>query len=782
MGTEMDGLAPLTIALSVRPLRSVIFVPRLREVPWQRLFRFVLRVQSGVWGGWGNLVLPLTLDEANENELLWKVLDAFDADSYHSLPVNVGDLAELAPDEYQRRYQQRREELADLSPEFLVDHIPDELRTEVVAPFLLPEALQELLVRRLAPLATDNRRLPVYGELADPPAWPLVAIEHLRPLPTELRVYTGWSDEDLALMGVSAHGELTPRLRQALTDAEVKVNEQDIANPHAAWRMALELRPGVPSRELAMLGLAQYFRPGASLPGLVLCVGDEPWDFAFALARERMAGDARWLPSRAADDPEALAAVTRLATQVRRRSTQPVTLCSVSSPEAVERLAQALADVAKGLLVEIRNPLELVPAAPGRLYERERVGFYQSVVVHNGMSPGLPTPLPQNVDAESANEIRWMTDVDAEGWSAIRHPGLSRHVLSQPITAEVTRCGRENVSYFCPGPMTWTSRSLETQTVRPKLAPLTFFQQVEAVLSDASWTAEPSDKGIYLQQSAALFGGTAGLIEALSDERARLLTAFLAKGKDAPGWRLNDQRRYLVLPELRRLGVDEDQTDELVMELEGNGALIRGLVLKCARCRGARFYRLEELGQTFRCTRCWLEQPLTSTSWMVGPEPPWRYALAEVVYHLLEHNGDLPLLSAHDFMLNRAMPGRSGEAIQFTGELAIVDAEGTDWELDIVITDGTDLWVGEATTKTRLEGTKAKELRRLGRLHAAAEQLSARGVLLITSEQWEAATVERACSVFPGIWPSLEIVEHGRRAPRWTSPPAQEQPEEAASS
>ena len=215
------------------------------------------------------------------------------------------------------------------------------------------------------------------------------------------------------------------------------------------------------------------------------------------------------------------------------------------------------------------------------------------------------------------------------------------------------------------------------------------------------------------------------------------------------------------------------------MGLEGVGALIRGLVLKCARCRGARFYRLEELGQTFRCVRCWLEQPLTIKSWMVGPEPPWRYALAEVIHHLLEHNGDLPLLAANDFMLARAGARQSAAAIQFTGELAIVNAEGTDWELDIVITDGFDLWVGEATTKARLEGTNAKELQRLRRLRAAAEALSARGVLLITSERWETTTSERARNVFPDIWPTLEIIEQGRRALRWQPTPPAEEPEAA---
>jgi hypothetical protein len=146
----MTELAPITVALSVRPLRSVVFVPALKEVSWQRLFRLVLQRQTSTWGGWGNLVLPLQANAA-EDELLWALLDVYDADSFHALPVNVADLADLAPDEYQRRYEERREELADLPPEFLADHIPDELRADVVAPFLLPDPFQELLVRRLAP-------------------------------------------------------------------------------------------------------------------------------------------------------------------------------------------------------------------------------------------------------------------------------------------------------------------------------------------------------------------------------------------------------------------------------------------------------------------------------------------------------------------------------------------------------------------------------------------------------------------------------------------------------
>lgn len=300
-----------------------------------------------------------------------------------------------------------------------------------------------------------------------------MAVENLRPLPEELDVFVGWPGEDLGLIGAATHGELSTRLRSKLTHDGVKVNDLPLSAQFSAWSAALELRSRVPSTELSALGLTQYFRPGAQLSGLVVCVGDDPWDFAFACARDRMAGDARWLPSTAADDIDAVASVARLAARVRTRSTGPLRLCSVSDRENAVRFAASLAALAlaRDIPTQIAEPLELVPDSPGRLYERERVGFYQSLVVHRGRTPPLPTPVPQNVSGNSAFDIRWMTDVHVQDWIAVRHASLTPGVLSNTVTKGMSRCGRDGLAYFCPGPLVHAGRSLETQTMRPKLAP-----------------------------------------------------------------------------------------------------------------------------------------------------------------------------------------------------------------------------------------------------------------------------------------------------------------------
>jgi hypothetical protein len=156
---------------------------------------------------------------------------------------------------------------------------------------------------------------------------------------------------------------------------------------------------------------------------------------------------------------------------------------------------------------------------------------------------------------------------------------------------------------------------------------------------------------------------------------------------------------------------------------------------------------------------------------MDGHEPPWRYGLAEVIYQFLTHNGDLPLLAAHDFLRERATDRPAAASRhEYVGELDILDPDGVKHELDILLADWTELWVGEATTKSRLENTNNDEHERLQRFRETADLLSARGALLITSGAWEPNTVARARAAFQGIWPRLEIIETARQAQRWSSP------------
>jgi hypothetical protein len=132
------SLVPLTLALSVRPLRSVVVVvPELEGVPWQRLFRLAITRLTSVWGGLGDLVLPEPIGDAASDELLWAILDAYDADTYHPLPVTVGDLEALSPERYQQIRKEHEDELSGYDPAFVSDHLADTLPQERLTDFWL---------------------------------------------------------------------------------------------------------------------------------------------------------------------------------------------------------------------------------------------------------------------------------------------------------------------------------------------------------------------------------------------------------------------------------------------------------------------------------------------------------------------------------------------------------------------------------------------------------------------------------------------------------------------
>jgi hypothetical protein len=119
-----------------------------------------------------------------------------------------------------------RQELKKLSPEFAEeDRVYEQLRAEQLVPLMLAEDLQELLIRRVAPLSGENRLSPFIRDAGDPPEWPLVTADKLKPLPAVVDVFAGWPNGELALLAAAVHGELSPRLRAQLTAAGVKVNE-----------------------------------------------------------------------------------------------------------------------------------------------------------------------------------------------------------------------------------------------------------------------------------------------------------------------------------------------------------------------------------------------------------------------------------------------------------------------------------------------------------------------------------------------------------------------------
>jgi hypothetical protein len=291
---------------------------------------------------------------------------------------------------------------------------------------------------------------------------------------------------------------------------------------------------------------------------------------------------------------------------------------------------------------------------------------------------------------------------------------------------------------------------LEHQLRHPRLRPLPLLDQVQAAAEAGQRRCVLSEKGQFAAGASELLGGFDKLCAGLRDQNmAALVRAYLDGASGAPGLKLGDRRRYLSLAEIEEL---VSGAPALVNRLEGQRALIRGLVLKCERCRHADWYSPRDTDPVFRCSRCGLEQRPAQEHWLGDPEPRWRYRLDEVLFQFLRHRGDLPALVVFERFPDAAA---SDQALT---EVEVIDPGGAKCEIDFVVVDRGQLWIGEAFSDARYEEPGKQEHERLTRLADVAALLNARGVILATAADGIAGPTERrARALFPGPWPSLEL-------------------------
>jgi len=761
-----DGVSrPLGVALTVRPVRAAVFVPVPEGADWRACFRIALRNQVGVWGGRGNLVLPLPGDgQRCEEELLWRLLDVFDADAFFTAEITVGDLRDIAPEQYRRLRVEREAQLAGLEAATIAAELEDHEREPLTLPGI-PDALGRLAVARFAPLHRDGRPIPPDTAVGWQGAHPLTTVDALRPLPPRVAVLTGSLTPTGHLQLAALHGELGAALREQLSE-RVDVELVDARRERLWDQLPYGTAAGRGPWSLSDVGLATYRRGPAIRGETVLVVGDGPWDFALFYALRRLHGPALWLPCESRDDGETMSQVATTLARMVRLAKAPVRVCQASDDDERDALVATLAARVPGMEIDVANWRDVLPVDPLRLLERDRIGRPQPALTVEGATTALTTPVPRSVETPLPTELNWMVDVEVEGWAAARHPALGAAVVrARNYDAGETRCGRDAVAYLAPNVFVTSSVALEAQTVTPRFVPLEILVQAQTALAPSGWQCEPSDKGIYASRSAELLGGFPGLARALRDARGAVLTSYLGLGRGPEGQEAQG-RRFFTLPELERVAADAGAADApaVVVGLEEAGALRRGLLLKCAFCRQATFYGLDDVGSAYTCQRCRTEQPLRSRSWMCGPEPPWRYGLAEVVFQFLAHNGDLPLLGAlhlAEEQRKRRAPRGPERQVQLSFELDLTDADGERSELDILLADGSDLWVGEATRRDRFADSGGAEHARLQRLAEVARLLNARGVVVVSAKTFQPGTRRRIDAVFPGPWPQLVVTERG---------------------
>ena len=767
LGVVPESFEPIAAALSIRPMRSVILVPSAGDIPWQAAFRKGLLCHVATWGGCGNLVLPMLTDRDPHEELFWSLLDVYDPDTIHGLPLKVGDVDTFAPDVFRAKYETRKRELLASVPKELEAQAAEDFANRHVVGTDLSGDFQELLKKRLAPLSAVSGMPGFRYDASDPPHWPLTASEKIRPLPDELVLKIGWPTDDLAVMNAGTRGEMSPRLVTELRKAGVKVLALKV-DPAGMWMDAVVPGRGAPMWSLAGIGLESSFYSGAEPSGLVLCTGDEPWDLALAVALERLGVSARWAPTYASDELMALHAYATWARRIRTHTGGPdIRVCSTSSAQAADELAGALTRQKRDLAVERCEVLDLVPLSPMRLYEREGVGAWQTMLVIEGQTPHLPTPLPRFVESESTDDIHWMTDVHVENWDGVRHLSLEGVLFAAPALAERNGAkwerrtvihvpGRVECNLSLARPHDGQAAARAACLPRPGEGDILRCGMASGTLRQRALLAED---GCRFRKCDAANRGFDGRPSAAHDRipverpecarmahRSRRTPMHDAPGlprpaRDGePGPRRRRPRASRRSHPRHRPEVHGMPLDALLPPDGGWGRLPLRALRRCATPHQRQLDGRPGATLALRTGRGCLPVP--------------------------KHNGDLPLLAAYDFIVSPAARARPPvrRQLQFTGELLLTDPEGVRSELDIAVTDGSHLWVGEATTAKKLANSAADELVRLERFKKVADLLGARGALLVTSGEWQKTTEGRATAIFPDIWPRLEIVSGARRA------------------
>lgn len=751
----------LSLSLGVRPARLGLLVPMIKGISWPLMMECALASQSQLWGGQANLPLPMT-PGFEQSELLWALADRLDADTYVNFSPAGADFEHLEPKWYAAQRAQIEQELADAGAE-QIEYFWEEFQRQPIDQVELDDTLQQQLISRLGVACQRGERFDSFTSM-DEPHWPWgMDVAKLRKLPEEIidLQFAPSLGAVRKLLGTTTSGRIPPRLRKALEERGVKVRTQVIAE-HSDWMRGVTsekpvegIEPWGPSE----VGIAWYRMGRARQMPATVVVGNNPWDFTLFYALRRWTSLAWWLPSWLGRDTQFLRSLARQIERLTRNSGRDVVVTTTSSVRQRDRVARELRGFRGPVAAEVGHWREVLPDEPGRYFEYENMGRPTPVLLLGEETPELSTPLPESAPEGDEYDMRWMVEARVDDWSPVRaSSSLAAEALRAPSYEHgMVRASRYGLAYFNPNVLTLAGQALASNTVRPKLRPLSLLAQIEARLAPQGWSCELSDKGIYSSQTIELFGGLAETCAALRDPNQRpLLDAFQAEdksGKTVAGRKLSqDQRRYLSLRDIEKL-LGKDVAGPTLQQLLDKRVLTRGLSLKCQRCRQAAWYGLEDFSQQYRCRRCGLEQELRKGWWLGDEEPCWDYGLAEVVHQFLKADGDLPLLAAWDRF------GKSGRTLSLANELEFTQSDGKKFETDIVLSNGHELWLGEATSSTGID-----PLNRLDQLGKLAELLPAYGVLLVTSTtRFKRSVRERFGEVFHGVWPKSEVITSVQR-------------------
>lgn len=739
------------------------------DLPWQVAFIAALRNQTVTWGGSANLLVPWSAD-IHENPLFWEIVRAQDPDLIITSPGSLADYADLQPELFARAVTHERDGwLSQGVSEEAIRPLLDELVGTAFndLDYEASAAVRSAVRTRLSPFHWGDDAFATASTTTHPAHDSLVDARKLTSgAPSELRVPQGvmaWSER---LAVAAAVGDLSDIARRQLgAVGEIRVADLPVRSGFEAARLAARTPPLSDAAypfEISDIGL-QWARFGYAFDPVSIVVGDAPWDFALFYALRRLTSQAYWLPGEWALDPHHLASIRMLVRQHQRDPAVMARVLSVSAPDLARQVAAQLASDARQPASQwpFQDWRGAFPTNPARLFCQESMRASQSLVMHDGLSAIVNTPVP-DVRTQDPLDMDWVVDVRLDGWAPTQDPDLGTHLVAggeHPSTH--VRASQGGVSYRATGWFRAAGVPLRAQLLAPQIKPLDLLAQLQVIARPSGFEVRLSDKGIYADETAELCGGANRLSTLLSDPDA--FGALRNLALDGVGaCRQVDQRWVWTYPQAAQLV--EALGLGTLSDLVSRGVLWRGLVHKCSRCLREQWVETGDLTGQLRCARCRAQIEPNAGQWFGSSEqdpPSWLLRVNEMVWQFLDNDGDIPFRAAQTFT-EHATPRQPADV---SYEVELVQDDKKVAELDFCATWNGQLTLGEAKVNDRLDKTEAEERRALAKLREAASILRADRIILATAcEQWRPATAQLAREVIPGPWPDLTLTSVRRPA------------------
>jgi hypothetical protein len=782
--------------MTVRPARVAVVFDGGDD--WQYWARLAIYAASQVWGGAGFILIPHRDGQVTPSLLL--AASAYDPDHVVLLRITVRHFELVRPGVQPLRLNGQlvtgsaREELIEKVGAAVIDDVPGEKARQAVAEVCSPYRHQFDSGEWTGELTALN---------ADRAGGDLTPISVLEGVPggSRLAAPADWG----GVLGIAVAArcgalvEPVPAGPPKLADDErldlirwLLSDGQRGTPPYSAvWHPAAAVSVLPLDLETAFdwgrQGLTVIQRGFAPRQPALLVAGDEPADFALALAWDRLHGQSLWLPS---DWQPRLDVSTSEMTAIRlelgdfgfdtsnHKGKVQLTTTSLS-PEMMMRLAEALNSPLIHSVDQAAEHPRFVADEPR--FDRDGVRLL-AVAGHfdhrftvpvrkdgGGVVMMMPSPAPaiEDPDLVQSNGLQWHVDLELLGSAMPRGRGLDGQSLFAPgenIYLTNVRSGRDGITYDAARlGLVLAGTPPLSRLARPRLRELGLAEWARLLAGQSGLSFGLSSAGRRAEMLRQLWDGRDSFVGSMTGRLLPVLCAFQpshAQSSEAyPGGEgvvlLNGVREgYLTFAGMLKFagkGITPAGLRDGIDGLAARGVVRRGLVLGCGTCGRPSFTAIGDLAQVNQCPRCGAANELARVQWRDPvEEPAWYYDLHPVARELLADHGEVPLL------LSRHL--RSGSRrYEDVPELELRDTFGNPVaEADLIAVSDDEVIVAEAKSNDAL-GRNAKEVRRAAAKRVKlAEVLRADQIVLATTRpEWSSSSITEIRTAVTGhIWPA----------------------------